>query len=82
MRLIGNLRPLWFFSAFAIGLLLCYVMQPKPEVVVRFPSPYNAGQVVYRDKAENCFTYRSTEVSCPANGDGVRPQPLQHGVNS
>jgi hypothetical protein len=75
--LIGNLRPLWFFLSFAVGLLLCYIMQPAPEIVVRFPSPYNAGQVVYRDKAQNCFTYASTEVSCPKDGAGVRPQPIQ-----
>lgn len=71
--LLGFVRPLWFFSAFAIGLLVCYVIQPQPEVVVRFPSPYNAGQVVYRDKADNCFTYESTEVSCSAE---ARPQPV------
>ena len=46
--LLGHIRPLWFFAAFAFGLLACYVLQPKPEVVVRFPSPYNAGKVVYR----------------------------------
>lgn len=74
--LLGFVRPVWFFSAFAFGLLVCYVIQPQPEVVVRFPSPYNAGQVVYRDKADNCFTYESAEVSCPADGVGVRPQPV------
>lgn len=76
MTLIGFVRPLWFFAAFAIGLLVCYLIQPPTEVVVRFPSPYNAGQVVYRDKADNCYTYESNEVSCPKDGAGVRPQPL------
>jgi hypothetical protein len=76
MALLGFVRPFWFFAAFAFGLLVCYVIQPQPEVVVRFPSPFNAGQVVYRDKADNCFTYESTEVSCPADGAGVRPQPI------
>ena len=76
MKLLTGIRPLWFFLAFAIGLLGCYLLAPAREVVVRFPSPYNAGKVVYRDKAANCFVYDATEVSCPSNGEGVRPQPL------
>ena len=74
--LLGRIRPLWFFVSFAFGLLACYILTPAPEVVVRFPSPYNAGQVVYRDKAQNCFTYSATEVGCPKDGKGVKPQPV------
>ncbi len=74
--LLGHIRPLYFFVAFAVGLLACYLLTPPPEVVVRFPSPYNAGQVMYRDKAQNCFTYSATEVSCPRDGHGVKPQPV------
>jgi hypothetical protein len=49
---------------------------PKPEVVVKFPSPYNAGKIVYNDKAHNCFVYNAEEVACPKDGHGVRPQPF------
>jgi hypothetical protein len=73
---LRQLRPLWFFAAFAAGLLACYIMTPAPEVVLKFPSPYNAGNVVYNDKAHNCFVYNSTEVACPKDGKGVRPQPI------
>lgn len=74
--LLGSISPLYFFIAFGIGLLGCYILAPTPEVVVRFPSPFNAGNVVYHDKEDNCFVYESTEVSCPADGKGVRPQPV------
>ena len=74
--LLGNLRPLWFFTAFAVGLLVCYLLTPAPEVIVKFPSPYNAGKVVYRDKAQNCFTYSATEVACPKDKAAMRPQPI------
>jgi hypothetical protein len=76
MSLFRSIRPLWFFAAFAVGLLMCYVMTPPPEVVVKFPSPYNAGKVVYKDKAQNCFVYNSDEVACPKDRAHVRPQPV------
>lgn len=69
--------PLYFFIAFAIGLLLCYVSTPKSEVIVKFPSPYNAGQVVYKDKADSCYKYEASVVSCPADKSLIKPQPLQ-----
>jgi len=73
---IWKLSPFWFFMAFAFGLLACYLLAPKPEVVVKFPSPYNAGKIVYNDKAHNCFVYNAEEVACPKDGHGVRPQPF------
>eukprot|EP00798_Chlamydomonas_sp_ICE-L_P003640 gene3640-biopygen21379 len=35
-------------------------------VVARFPSPANAGSIVYRDKdnAKNCFTFNAKETAC------------------
>ncbi len=78
LAMLGSLRPLWFFLAFGIGLMMCYILTPPPEVVVKFPSPYNAGQVVYKDKANSCFTYAADEVACPRDRSTVRPQPVAH----
>ena len=74
--ILGVVRPKWFFAAFAAGLLYCYLVMPAPEVVVKFPSPYNAGQVVYRDKADTCFTYNASEVTCPTDKSLIKPQPV------
>jgi hypothetical protein len=74
--LLDKVRPLYFFAAFAVGLLACYVMAPRPEVVVKFPSPYNAGSVVYEDRAHNCYTYEASQVACPRDASSVRPQPV------
>lgn len=78
MKILGRLRPFWFFTAFAFGLLMCYVLAPAPEVVVKFPSPFNAGKVVYRDKAQNCFTYSASAVECPRDQTLIKPQPILH----
>lgn len=74
--LVLRLRPLHFFAAFAIGLLVSYMMTPAPKVVVKFPSPYNAGSVVYKDDADNCFKFNAKKVSCADNRAAIRPQPL------
>ncbi len=75
--LFKKIQPLYFFLAFAIGLLLCYVTNPKPEVIVKFPSPYNAGQIIYKDKADSCYKYNASKVTCPTDKSLIKPQPIQ-----
>jgi hypothetical protein len=72
-----KIQPLYFFIAFAIGLLLCYITNPKPDIVMKFPSPYNAGQVIYKDKANTCYKYQADKVSCPTDKALIKPQPIQ-----
>lgn len=71
-----KIRPVYFFAAFAVGLLMCYLISPTPEVVVKFPSPYNSGQVVYNDKAHGCFKINANSVECPKDAATVKPQPV------
>jgi hypothetical protein len=71
-----RLRPLFFFIAFSVGLLCCYLIAPPSKVVVKFPSPYNAGQVFYKDSADNCFKFNANQVDCPSDAGLTRPQPL------
>lgn len=67
----------FFLAAFCVGLLFCYVFTPPPQVVVKFPSPYNAGHVVYRDKADTCFKYRADKLdACPKDRSRVKQQPI------
>ena len=63
-----------FILAFAIGIGCCYVINPPPKVVMKFPSPNNVGKVIYRDSEENCFTFRADKVQCTKD---ARPQPIQ-----
>ena len=74
--LLDRVRPLYFFAAFALGLLACYVMAPRPTVVLKFPTPFNAGSVVYQDAAESCYKYDATKVACPLDRGAVKPQPI------
>lgn len=74
--ILKNINPFYFFVSLAVGLFVVYITNPPPKVVVKFPSPYNAGNITYRDKADTCYQYRAEKVSCPADKALVKPQPL------
>ena len=57
------LNPFAFIMAFGAGLLVVYMTQPKPKVVIRFPTPLNAGKIIYREDGE-CYKYKVEEVKC------------------
>lgn len=72
--MLSNIRPLYFFISFAIGLLLVYLIQPSPKVVVKFPSPYNAGNITYKDSNDSCYKFDAVKVACDEKP--TKPQPL------
>lgn len=71
-----RIQPLYFFVAFAVGLLAVYITTSPPQIVYKFPSPYNAGKVTYRDKEDGCYVFSAEEVSCPADKNQIKPQPI------
>lgn len=65
-----------FIGAFCIGLIIVALSEPRPEVIVRWPTPKNTGLVTYLDRASNCYKYSHKEVSCEQGAD---PIPIQDG---
>jgi hypothetical protein len=76
MGLFSQINLKFFLLAFAVGLLVCYLMAPPPEVVVKFPSPFNAGKIVYQDKAGTCFMYKADKSACPKDKASIKEQPI------
>lgn len=77
MRLLGQLHLTALIASFAIGMLFTYIVTPPPKVIVKFPSPYNAGKVMYRDKSDTCYMFKSEAVDCESDAHGsVLAQPL------
>jgi hypothetical protein len=64
-----------FFISFCIGMFMVYILTPLPEIIIRYPTPHNAGKIVYKDSADMCYVYDAREVSCP--NKGVVNIPLQ-----
>jgi hypothetical protein len=66
----------YFFLAFAVGLLCCQMLAPTPQIVYKFPSPYNAGIITYHgDERDSCFKYDAEMVECPRDKTLIRKQP-------
>lgn len=63
-----------FVISFVVGILYIYLLSPAPKIVVKFPSPFNAGKVVYRDKSDECYVFDAVKVECTK--DALK-QPLQ-----
>lgn len=74
--MLSKIHPIYFIISFAIGLLYCYIAHPKPDVVVKFPSPYNAGQVLYKNDDDTCYRYKADKVACPLDKSLIKPQPI------
>ena len=71
-----KIQPLYFFIAFTAGIFYCYLVTPRPEIVVKFPTPYNANNVVYKAKNDTCFKVDASKVKCPVDKNLIKMQPL------
>ena len=78
MFLIDKIEPLYFFISLFIGLFITYTFTPDPEVIIKFPTPENAGKIIYRDNSDNCFKFKSNEVKCPSDNSKIKSIPIQN----
>ena len=68
--------PVFLFS-FAVGLFFIYVLGPEMKTVYVYPSPENVDRILYKDKANNCFTFEEQQVDCPSNPSLISRIPIQ-----
>ena len=54
-----------FFISLCAGILVCYLIHPKPRIILKCPNPDNQDKVIYKDTFGSCFKYKSEEVACP-----------------
>lgn len=71
-----------FLGAFCIGLIIVALNEPRPEVIVRWPTPKNTGLVTYLDRASNCYNYSHQEVTCDHGSDRIPVQNGDEGMTS
>lgn len=71
-----KINPLYFIVSFAVGLLFVYILKPPPEIVIKFPSPQNAGKIVYKTENDTCFTILASKDNCPTDKTLIKPQPI------
>jgi len=66
-----------FMISFAIGLFFVYIYGPEMKTIYIYPSPENIDKVIFKDKADNCFSFQANEVECPKNESILSKIPLQ-----
>jgi hypothetical protein len=69
--------PIYFFISFALGILIAYLTIPTPELIIKYPTPENAGKIIYKDNADVCYKYKAIEVDCPADKSKIKSHELQ-----
>lgn len=67
-----------FFVSLIVGLLIVYfTMQNDLRKIYVYPTPENVDLLQYRDKAGNCFVYKTTDTPCPKNEAKLAKVPVQ-----
>jgi hypothetical protein len=77
LSLFNYIDPFYFVVALAVGLLFTYLTAPKPTVIIRYPTPENAGKITYRDDADVCYKYKVVPTDCPADRNLIKEVPIQ-----
>lgn len=76
--MIKFIEPFYFFLSFFFGMLLVYLFTPPTEIVYKYPTPDNVGNVIYKDLADTCYKYTMEEVNCPKDKTKINDIELQH----
>jgi hypothetical protein len=66
-----------FLISFAIGLFFVYILGPEIKTIFIYPTPENVNKVLFKDKADNCFSFEQETVECPKNEFLISKIPIQ-----
>jgi len=66
-----------FFVSLAIGLFFVYLLGPNKKTIYIYPSPENVDKILFKDKADNCFSFEQEEVDCPTDTSKISTIPIQ-----
>ncbi len=59
-----------------IGIIAIVFVKPTQNIVHKYPTPENAGKLVYKDKNGICYKYSAKEVDCDKNESRLKDFPL------
>lgn len=57
-----------FIISLCLGFVFVYLSKVETETVFVYPTPENAGKIEYKDRAGNCFVFKTRQVNCPKTG--------------
>lgn len=68
-----NFNYLAFFIGFCVGFTYVYLSAPKQKIIIKYPTPYNASKIIYKNENDFCYKYEVQEVKC---NDKAINQPI------
>ena len=78
MYMIFNYISLYvFLISFTVGLFFAYILGPDMKTIYIYPSPDNIDKILFKDKADNCFSFQPNEVECPKDKSLISSVPIQ-----
>jgi len=66
-----------FLVSFLVGLAIVYFYSFDKKVVIVYPTPENTTNYQFKDTVQNCFSFQTVLVDCPADKNKVRTIPIQ-----
>ena len=80
MNIFNKINIPIFFVAFIFGLFMCYITNPKPKIIIKYPTP--DGDDVFIDDSNSCYKYISEEIECPKDKNLINEIPIQQTIFS
>ena len=70
--------PMIFIISLCIGLIYTYFVVPEPEIIIKYPTPFNVSKTEYVDNAGTCFKYAIEKAVCPADKSKINMIKIQN----
>lgn len=67
-----------FIASFLIGLIFIYLYGPETKNIYIYPSPDNYKEILFKDKANNCFSFNEEKIECPKDENLISKIPIQN----
>ena len=80
MFILDKIDTFWFLISLCIGLLVVYCSTPTPDIIIKYPTPFNAHSLVFKDDSDNCYKFNTQEIRCPRQEE-ITEFPIQRKSN-
>jgi hypothetical protein len=61
-----------------IGIISIFFVNPQKSIIYKYPTPENAGKIIYKDKNGVCYKYAAKQVDCDKNESRLKDFPLNN----
>ncbi len=75
--LFDYIDPFVFLLSLCIGLFYTYITTPYPQLIIKYPTPFNAGKITYVDNNNVCYKYQIEQVNCPEDKSKIKKYQFQ-----